>query len=75
MITAAKDKEIMAERKERSKSEREASARLENLQVKMETMLKQRDSEIREELEAKLKANKGKHILEVQRLHDIIRER
>ena len=41
----------------------------------METMLKQRDSEIREELESKLKSNKGKHVLEVQRLQEIIRER
>ena len=75
MLTATKDKEILAERKERSKSEREAAARLESLQAKMETMLKQRDSEIREELEYKLKSNKGKHVLEVQRLQEIIRER
>lgn len=75
MLTSTKDKEILTERKERAKSEREATARLEGLQSKMELMLRQRESEIREELETKLKANKGKYTLEIQRLQDIIRER
>ena len=75
MLTASKDKEILAERKERAKSEREAATRLEGLQAKMEVMLRQRETEIREELETKIKANKGKYALEVQRLHDIIRDR
>lgn len=40
MLTATKDKEILAERKERAKSEREAASRLEGLQSKMELMLR-----------------------------------
>ena len=41
----------------------------------METMLKQRESEIREELEVKMKTNKNKFTSELQRAHEILRQR
>jgi hypothetical protein len=66
---------LTLERKERSRYEREATQRLEGLQMKMESMLKQRESEIREELETKIRTNKHKHSQELQRIHEIIRDR
>jgi hypothetical protein len=41
----------------------------------MESMLKQRESEIREELEGKLKTNKSKYQSELSRLNEVLRQR
>jgi chromosome segregation ATPase len=71
----SKDKELAAERKERNRQERESSARLENLQQKMEAMLKQREVEIREELDGKIKTNKSKFHAEITRLNELVRQR
>lgn len=56
-------------------SEREFNDKMTEFQLKMDHAIRERELEVREELDQKNKNNKSKYNLELQKTHDMVKQR